>query len=126
MSPVLPGEDLHSSLLSNLLSQDFGNRCEETSRVVSVTRTSIKTRKQTRSSRDLNARGLFLFSICCRPFWRLQNETLSSLKALLKHIDQSQLTRDLEGSFHYDHSHWIHFRQVGVTSLSELGAERPS
>lgn len=48
-------------------------------------------------------------------FWRAQNETLSSLKALLKHIDQSQLTRDLDGSFHYDHSHWIHFRQVGVT-----------
>lgn len=41
----------------------------------------------------------------------VQNETLSSLKALLKHIDQSQLTRDLDGSFHYDHSHWIHFRQ---------------
>ncbi|XP_070768291.1 pleckstrin homology domain-containing family G member 4B isoform X2 [Enoplosus armatus] len=41
----------------------------------------------------------------------VQNETLSSLKALLKHIDQTQLTRDLEGTFHYDHSHWIHFRQ---------------
>ena len=43
----------------------------------------------------------------------LQTETLSSLKALLKHIDQTQLTRDLEGTFHYDHDHWIHFRQVG-------------
>ncbi|XP_068180322.1 pleckstrin homology domain-containing family G member 4B isoform X2 [Antennarius striatus] len=41
----------------------------------------------------------------------VQTETLSSLKALLKHIDQTQLTRDLEGSFHYDHNHWIHFRQ---------------
>lgn len=41
----------------------------------------------------------------------VQTETLSSLKALLKHIDQAQLTRDLEGSFHYDHNHWIHFRQ---------------
>ncbi|CAN9514290.1 unnamed protein product [Ophioblennius macclurei] len=41
----------------------------------------------------------------------VQTETLSSLKALLKHIDQTQLTRDLEGTFHYDHSHWIHFRQ---------------
>lgn len=50
----------------------------------------------------------------------MQNETLSSLKALLKHIDQSQLTRDLDGSFHYDHSHWIHFRQVGVTSAVRL------
>lgn len=42
---------------------------------------------------------------------------MSSLKALLKHIDQTQLTRDLEGTFHYDHNHWIHFRQVGVTEL---------
>lgn len=53
----------------------------------------------------------------------MQNETLSSLKALLKHIDQSQLTRDLDGSFHYDHSHWIHFRQVGVTSAARLEDE---
>ncbi|XP_070823277.1 pleckstrin homology domain-containing family G member 4B isoform X3 [Chaetodon trifascialis] len=43
--------------------------------------------------------------------FNVQTETLSSLKALLKHIDQSQLTRDLEGIFHYDHNHWIHFRQ---------------
>ncbi|XP_049438846.1 pleckstrin homology domain-containing family G member 4B isoform X2 [Epinephelus fuscoguttatus] len=41
----------------------------------------------------------------------VQTETLSSLKALLKHIDQTQLTRDLEGTFHYDHNHWINFRQ---------------
>ncbi|XP_055358850.1 pleckstrin homology domain-containing family G member 4B isoform X2 [Betta splendens] len=41
----------------------------------------------------------------------VQTDTLSSLKALLKHIDQTQLTRDLEGTFHYDHGHWIHFRQ---------------
>ncbi|KAM3873361.1 pleckstrin homology domain-containing family G member 4B [Diretmus argenteus] len=41
----------------------------------------------------------------------VQTEMLSSLKSLLKHIDPTQLTRDLEGSFHYDHSHWIHFRQ---------------
>ncbi|XP_042345663.1 pleckstrin homology domain-containing family G member 4B isoform X3 [Plectropomus leopardus] len=41
----------------------------------------------------------------------VQTETLSSLKALLKHIDQTQLTRDLEGTFYYDHNHWIHFRQ---------------
>ncbi|XP_035020221.2 pleckstrin homology domain-containing family G member 4B isoform X2 [Hippoglossus stenolepis] len=59
----------------------------------------------------------------------LQTETLSSLKALLKHIDQTQLTRDLEGTFHYDHNHWIHFRQkiepfasscsAAITSLQE-------
>ncbi|XP_053699935.1 pleckstrin homology domain-containing family G member 4B isoform X2 [Synchiropus splendidus] len=41
----------------------------------------------------------------------LPTETLSSLKALLKHVDQSQLTPELDGTFHYDHSHWIHFRQ---------------
>ncbi|XP_061572683.1 pleckstrin homology domain-containing family G member 4B isoform X1 [Cololabis saira] len=41
----------------------------------------------------------------------VQTETLSSLKALQKHIDQTQLTRDLEGSFLYDHDHWISFRQ---------------
>ncbi|XP_032375538.1 pleckstrin homology domain-containing family G member 4B isoform X1 [Etheostoma spectabile] len=41
----------------------------------------------------------------------VQTETLSSLKALLKHIDQTQLTQDLEGTFHYDHNHWISFRQ---------------
>ncbi|XP_061676654.1 pleckstrin homology domain-containing family G member 4B isoform X2 [Syngnathoides biaculeatus] len=40
-----------------------------------------------------------------------QTETLSSLKALLKHVEQNQLTRDLEGTFHYDHNHWILFRQ---------------
>ncbi|KAM7420674.1 hypothetical protein PAMA_015071 [Pampus argenteus] len=41
----------------------------------------------------------------------VQTETLSSLKALLKHIDQAQLTRDLDGTFQYSHNHWIHFRQ---------------
>ncbi|XP_038125388.1 pleckstrin homology domain-containing family G member 4B [Cyprinodon tularosa] len=41
----------------------------------------------------------------------VQTEALSSLKALLKHIDQTQLTRDLEGTYLYDHNHWISFRQ---------------
>ncbi|KAM8825970.1 pleckstrin homology domain-containing family G member 4B [Synchiropus picturatus] len=41
----------------------------------------------------------------------LPTETLSSLKALLKHVDQNQLTPELDGTFHYDHSHWILFRQ---------------
>ncbi|XP_036395206.1 pleckstrin homology domain-containing family G member 4B isoform X1 [Megalops cyprinoides] len=41
----------------------------------------------------------------------VQCELLPSLKALLKHIDSSQLTRDLEGSFHYDHTHWVQFRR---------------
>ncbi|XP_039516833.1 pleckstrin homology domain-containing family G member 4B isoform X2 [Pimephales promelas] len=38
-------------------------------------------------------------------------EVLTSLKALQKHIDSSQLTRDFDGTFPYDHSHYIHFRQ---------------
>ncbi|XP_060756426.1 pleckstrin homology domain-containing family G member 4B isoform X2 [Neoarius graeffei] len=38
-------------------------------------------------------------------------EVLTSLKALLKHIDLSQLTRDLDGTFPYDHHHYIQFRQ---------------
>lgn len=59
-------------------------------------------------------------SVCVFVFFLPQTETLSSLKALLKHIDQTQLTRDLEGSFHYDHSHWIHFRQVGATAQPTL------
>ncbi|KAK7886279.1 hypothetical protein WMY93_025900 [Mugilogobius chulae] len=41
----------------------------------------------------------------------VQTEVLSSLKALQKYIDQTQLTRDLDGSFSYDHNHWINFRQ---------------
>uniref|UniRef100_A0A8C1KWA5 Pleckstrin homology and RhoGEF domain containing G4B n=1 Tax=Cyprinus carpio TaxID=7962 RepID=A0A8C1KWA5_CYPCA len=38
-------------------------------------------------------------------------EVLTSLKALQKHIDSSQLTREFEGSFPYEHRHYIHFRQ---------------
>ncbi|KAG9337771.1 hypothetical protein JZ751_028270 [Albula glossodonta] len=34
-----------------------------------------------------------------------------TIQALLKHIDSSQLTRDLEGSFSYDHTHWVQFRR---------------
>jgi len=55
---------------------------------------------------------------CVFVLFLLQTETMSSLKALLKHIDQTQLTQHLEGTFHYDHSHWIHFRQVGVTEVA--------
>ncbi|XP_054637257.1 pleckstrin homology domain-containing family G member 4B isoform X2 [Dunckerocampus dactyliophorus] len=46
-----------------------------------------------------------------RDIVNIQTETLSSLKALLKHIEQNQLTPDLEGTFYYDHNHWILFRQ---------------
>nr|XP_057940509.1 pleckstrin homology domain-containing family G member 4B isoform X2 [Doryrhamphus excisus] len=46
-----------------------------------------------------------------RDIVNVQTETLSSLKALLKHIEHNQLTPDLEGTFYYDHNHWILFRQ---------------
>ncbi|XP_017551301.1 pleckstrin homology domain-containing family G member 4B isoform X2 [Pygocentrus nattereri] len=38
-------------------------------------------------------------------------EVLTSLKALLKHIDSSQLTKEQDGTFPYDHNHYIQFRQ---------------
>ncbi|KAL4646931.1 pleckstrin homology domain-containing family G member 4B [Arapaima gigas] len=41
----------------------------------------------------------------------VQCELLTSLKALQKHVEPSQLTWDLEGSFTYDHNHWIRFRR---------------
>ncbi|XP_018596218.2 pleckstrin homology domain-containing family G member 4B isoform X1 [Scleropages formosus] len=41
----------------------------------------------------------------------VQCELLTSLKALQKHVDASHLTRDLEGSFAYDHNHWVQFRR---------------
>ncbi|KAJ8004826.1 hypothetical protein DPEC_G00140330 [Dallia pectoralis] len=46
-----------------------------------------------------------------REMTTIQTELVTSLKALSKHIDPSQLTRDLEGTFLYDHHHWINFRQ---------------
>ncbi|XP_037130064.1 pleckstrin homology domain-containing family G member 4B isoform X4 [Syngnathus acus] len=46
-----------------------------------------------------------------RDIVNIQTETLSSLKALLKHVEANQLTRDLEGTFQYDHNHWMFFRQ---------------
>ncbi|KAM6224405.1 pleckstrin homology domain-containing family G member 4B [Rhynchocyon petersi] len=41
----------------------------------------------------------------------LQCEVVSSLKALHKYIDSSQLTPELDGSFLYSHSDWICFRR---------------
>ncbi|XP_066572136.1 pleckstrin homology domain-containing family G member 4B [Amia ocellicauda] len=41
----------------------------------------------------------------------VQIEHLMSLKTLYKHIESNQLTKDFEGTFLYDHNHWIHFRQ---------------
>ncbi|XP_010882752.2 pleckstrin homology domain-containing family G member 4B isoform X2 [Esox lucius] len=46
-----------------------------------------------------------------REMTTIPTEIVTSLKALSKHIDPSQLTRDLDGTFPYDHHHWINFRQ---------------
>lgn len=37
-----------------------------------------------------------------------------SLEALPKIIEPGQLTSDLEGTFHYDHSQWIDMRLVSL------------
>ncbi|XP_072487665.1 uncharacterized protein KIAA1755 homolog [Notamacropus eugenii] len=50
----------------------------------------------------------------------VQVEVLTSLKALSRHVDQSQLTSDLEGSFPYCHSQWVHFFQRMDPFLTEL------
>jgi hypothetical protein len=43
-----------------------------------------------------------------------------SLEALPKIIDTTQLTSDLEGTLHYDHSQWIDMRLVsGVVDNRE-------
>jgi hypothetical protein len=40
-----------------------------------------------------------------------------SLEALPKIIDTTQLTSDLEGTLHYDHSQWIDMRLVSNVAL---------
>lgn len=57
-------------------------------------------------------RCLSLVWWCAVCGYSSQCEVLTSLKALQKHIDSPQLTRDFDGTFSYDHSHFIHFRQV--------------
>uniref|UniRef100_A0A3B4ADW5 Uncharacterized protein n=1 Tax=Periophthalmus magnuspinnatus TaxID=409849 RepID=A0A3B4ADW5_9GOBI len=52
----------------------------------------------------------------------VQTEVFSSLKTLQKYIDQTQLTRDLDGSFAYDHNHWISFRQKIEPFVSSCNA----
>ncbi|XP_042657205.1 uncharacterized protein KIAA1755 homolog isoform X2 [Tyto alba] len=41
----------------------------------------------------------------------LQVETLASLKALGRHVDSSQLTQELDGTFPYCHGEWVQFFQ---------------
>ncbi|XP_048353919.1 uncharacterized protein KIAA1755-like [Sphaerodactylus townsendi] len=67
-------------------------------------------------------------------FSGLPVELLSSLKALNRHVDSSQLTRALEGTFPYCHSEWVQYFQAaspeGISScfkatVQELEEERP-
>jgi hypothetical protein len=52
-----------------------------------------------------------------RPLLFLQTN-LISLDSLLKVIDPSQLTTDLEGGLHYDHPAWIELRIVSLYALN--------
>lgn len=45
-----------------------------------------------------------------------QVEVLTSLKALHKFIDGSQLTAELDGSLPYSHSDWLQLPQVCIPS----------
>lgn len=48
----------------------------------------------------------------------LQVETLTSLKALGRFVDSSQVTAELEGSFPYCHGEWVQFFQVSTITPS--------
>ncbi|XP_060089497.1 uncharacterized protein KIAA1755 homolog [Heteronotia binoei] len=50
----------------------------------------------------------------------LQVELLSSLKALSRHVDSSQLTRALEGTFPYCHSEWVQYFQKMQHFMGDL------
>lgn len=49
-----------------------------------------------------------------------------SLEALPKIIDTSQLTTDLDGTLHYDHSQWIDMRLVSNCIIPFFIYENPS
>ncbi|XP_063152867.1 uncharacterized protein KIAA1755 homolog [Candoia aspera] len=59
-------------------------------------------------------------------FSGLQVETVSSLKALGRHVDSSQLTQAFDGQFPYNHGEWVQFFQKihhfvsGLKKASEL------
>uniref|UniRef100_A0A8D2M7B2 KIAA1755 n=1 Tax=Zonotrichia albicollis TaxID=44394 RepID=A0A8D2M7B2_ZONAL len=46
----------------------------------------------------------------------VQVEILTSLKALGRHVDSSQLPPELDGAFPYCHGEWVQFFQVSVTT----------
>ena len=57
----------------------------------------------------------FSIPVVVQQIWLFVFQTnLTSLEALGKFIDPSQLTADLDGSLHYDHAVWIEMRCVSI------------
>uniref|UniRef100_A0A1A7X9W0 Quattro n=1 Tax=Iconisemion striatum TaxID=60296 RepID=A0A1A7X9W0_9TELE len=50
----------------------------------------------------------------------LQIDTVTSVRALNKTVEASQLTSDLGGTFMYSHSHWLQFHQKLVSFMADL------
>ncbi|XP_068171804.1 quattro isoform X2 [Antennarius striatus] len=64
---------------------------------------------------------------CPRPEKQpgLQMDVMTSMKALSKTVEASQLTSDLGGTFTYSHSDWLQFHQRLVSFMADLrGADR--
>ncbi|XP_036958147.1 quattro isoform X2 [Acanthopagrus latus] len=59
---------------------------------------------------------------CPRPEKQpgLQMDTVTSMKALNKTVEASQLTSDLGGTFTYSHSDWLQFHQRLVSFMTDL------
>lgn len=51
-----------------------------------------------------------------------QVETLTSLKALGRYVDSSQVTAELDGTFPYCHGEWVQFFQVSVITPSAVSS----
>uniref|UniRef100_A0A8B9VQ13 KIAA1755 n=1 Tax=Anas zonorhyncha TaxID=75864 RepID=A0A8B9VQ13_9AVES len=52
----------------------------------------------------------------------VQVETLTSLKALGRYVDSSQVTAELDGTFPYCHGEWVQFFQVSVITPSAVSS----
>ncbi|KAG7229718.1 hypothetical protein INR49_012514 [Caranx melampygus] len=53
-------------------------------------------------------------------FYHYQMDMLTSMKALNKTVEASQLTSDLGGSFTYSHTDWLQFHQRLVSFMTDL------
>lgn len=45
-------------------------------------------------------------------FWTTQTEVVTSMKALMKMVDESQRTSRLDGTLSYNHCDWLELHQV--------------